>query len=86
MVKTRREIVKLKVLVTLNDMCIGGSQAYVVTLINEMKARGHTIFVASGRGEMVRDLEKKGAKHYEGGERGIRKFYYTRVMTGNKNV
>ena len=56
---------KLKVLVTLNDMRVGGSQTYVVSLINELKARGHTAFVASGKGEMVRDLEKIDVKHHE---------------------
>jgi glycosyltransferase involved in cell wall biosynthesis len=56
---------KLKVLVTLNDMRIGGSQTYVVALINELKARGHTTVVASGKGEMVRNLEKIDVKHYE---------------------
>jgi len=56
---------KLKVLVTLNNMNIGGSQAYAFTLINELKAKGHIVFVASDKGEMVRDLEKIGVKHFE---------------------
>jgi glycosyltransferase involved in cell wall biosynthesis len=59
------KIMKLKVLVTLNNMRVGGSQTYVVGLINELKARGHTAFVVSGKGEMVRDLEKIDVKHHE---------------------
>lgn len=53
----------MKILMTLMKLDIGGAETHVVELSKSLKRRGHEIFVASGGGVYVRELEEAGIVH-----------------------
>jgi len=54
---------KLNVLFVLNNMGIGGSQTYTLTLAEELKAHGNNVIIMSWGGILEEKLKKIGLKH-----------------------
>jgi glycosyltransferase involved in cell wall biosynthesis len=54
----------LNILFALNDMALGGSERYVLTLARQLKELGHNIYVASNGGSLTVELGKSGIAHY----------------------
>lgn len=50
----------MRILYLANHLNIGGITSYILSLACGMKARGHTVYVASGGGRMEDDLRRRG--------------------------
>jgi len=56
---------KLKVLIILETLNLGGAQTHVVALSKALALKGHNISIVSAGGELVERVTSFGAKHYQ---------------------
>lgn len=55
---------RLKIIMTLACLDIGGAETHVTELAKELKRRGHDVAVISGGGVYVKEIEACGIRHY----------------------
>jgi len=53
----------MKILFLTTHLNIGGITSYIITLAKALKAKGHDVFIASGGGELLAELDKSGIPH-----------------------
>lgn len=55
---------KMKILMVITGLDIGGAETHVVELSKELKRRGHDVAIVSGGGAYVSEIEAFGIKHH----------------------